>query len=123
MLPRCIDLPQVVDQWRSADIRRVFLQHFAIADDGVQRRPQLVRHVGEEPGLVGARLHELLVTLLEQRQHVRQLGRRHFQHGVEFDLLGLLRGERVVEIADRRVHQAVDDHDVHHEEEDSRRRG
>ena len=36
-------------------VERLLDQHFAVADDGVERRPQLVAHGGEEPalGLVG----------------------------------------------------------------------
>ena len=46
-----------------------FLQHFGEADDGVERRAQLVRHVGEELRLVpvgGLDLLALLLDLTEQ---------------------------------------------------------
>ncbi len=39
---------------------RILLQHLAVADDGIERRAQLVRHVREERGLVLARDLELM---------------------------------------------------------------
>jgi hypothetical protein len=44
---------------------RVLTQHLADADDGVQRRAQLVAHVGEKLGLVLARLCELSALVLD----------------------------------------------------------
>ena len=46
-----------------------FLQHFGEADDGVERRAQLMGHVGEELGLVpvgGFDLPALILDLAEQ---------------------------------------------------------
>ena len=41
---------------RPARVRRLLLQHLAVADDGVEGRPQLVAHVGQEVALGAARL-------------------------------------------------------------------
>ena len=58
-----------------ADVLRLLLQHLAVADDGVQRRAQLVAHVGQE-GALGfvrflggmARFLKLEVLALKQGQ-------------------------------------------------------
>ena len=49
-----VDLLQVGDEVVCAEILGLFLEHLAVADDGVQRRAQLVGHVGQELGLVAA---------------------------------------------------------------------
>ena len=41
------------------------LQHLAVADHGIERRAQLMAHIGEEGGFVLARRFELLVELPE----------------------------------------------------------
>ena len=58
-----LDLLQIADGRIVAAIGRVLDQNFAVADDGVERRAQLVAHIGEESGLrprgglgLGARL-------------------------------------------------------------------
>ena len=57
------------------------LEHVGEADDGVQRRPQLVRHGGEEFGLHPARGFELRVLLLERLLEAFELG--HVARGGE----------------------------------------
>ena len=42
------DLLQVVDRPFVALVGGVLLQDFAVADDRIQRRAQLMRHIGEE---------------------------------------------------------------------------
>ena len=49
-------------------------QHLGEADDGVERRPQLVRHVGEKLGLHAARVFQLDVLLLQRLLEALQLG-------------------------------------------------
>ena len=52
VLPGGMDVVQIVLLLCRSARRKCLLQHFGKADDGVQRRAQLVRHVGEELGLV-----------------------------------------------------------------------
>ena len=59
MLARPVDLLEIWDQRLLADIFGLLLEHLGVADDGVQRRPQLVGHVGQEGGLVLAGLAKL----------------------------------------------------------------
>src|SRR6516165_5065881 len=51
---------------------RILVQHFAYADDGVERRAQLMAHIGEELRLVLARLGELTTLVLDfvEQPHV-----------------------------------------------------
>ncbi len=51
MLAGALDLLQVRDHGVLAFVGGVFLQDLRIADDGVQRRAQLVAHIGQELGL------------------------------------------------------------------------
>ena len=51
MLARAVDLLQVGDGMLLAQVLRVLLQHFAVTDDGIERRAQLVAHVGEKGAL------------------------------------------------------------------------
>ena len=66
---RC--LPAALIFWRSgqerllAEVLGLLLEHLGVADDGVERRPQLVAHVRQELRLVLAGLFELAVRLLE----------------------------------------------------------
>ena len=66
-------------------------QHLGEADDGVQGRPQLVRHVGEELGLHAARRFQLDVLLL-QRLLGEPLQLRHVARGGEHALQAAGRG-------------------------------
>ena len=52
-MPALWMLLQVLDRLVVRRGPRVLLQHLAVADDGVERRAQLVAHVGEE-GALGA---------------------------------------------------------------------
>ena len=72
-------------------------EHLGEADDRVERRPQLVRHVGEELGLHPARVLELDVLLLQrllealQLRHVARRGEHALQPAV-----AIVEGGRVV---------------------------
>ena len=53
----------------AAEVRGLLLEHLAVADDGVERRAQLVAHVGQELGLVpvgGLQLAALVLDLPEE---------------------------------------------------------
>ena len=52
---------------------QALLQHLGEADDRVQRRPQLVRHVRQELAFVPARLLQLAGLLLEFGEQPRVL--------------------------------------------------
>ena len=58
-------------------VARVLVQHLGDADDGVQRRAQLVRHVGEKLRLVLARRLQLLALLLDLLEQPRVLDGEH----------------------------------------------
>ena len=63
VLARGVDLLEVGGEVLLAQVFGLFLQHLAVADDGVQRRAQLVAHVGQELALGavgGFRLFRLL---------------------------------------------------------------
>ena len=73
-----------------AKARRVRDHHLGQADDGVERRAQLVAHAGEELRLVLARLCELTALVLDLVEQPHVLDRNHglVREGVEqFDLL------------------------------------
>ena len=69
-------------------------QHLADADDGVERRAQLVAHVGEELRLVLARLRKLAALVLDFVEQPHVLDRDHRLVGEGRDQLDLLVGER-----------------------------
>ena len=48
MLARRLDLLEIAHAGLVGAIGRVLEQNFAVADDGVERRAQLVAHIGEE---------------------------------------------------------------------------
>src|SRR6516165_4229417 len=62
---------------------RILAQHLADADDGVERRAQLMAHVGEELRLVLACLGELAALLLNfiEQPHVLDSDRRLVREG------------------------------------------
>src|SRR5262245_45469743 len=76
MLARRVHLPQIGHQRDGSLVRRVFLQHLAVADDRVQRRAQLVRHVRQELRLVPARVLQLAALLLELTEEPGVLDRQ-----------------------------------------------
>ena len=61
------------------------LEHLGEADDRVERRAQLVRHVGEELGLHPARVLELDVLLLQRLLEALELGHvaRRGEHALQ----------------------------------------
>ena len=60
-----VDLLEVGDEVLVAQVFGLFLQHLAVADDGVERRAQLVGHVGQELATCAAGGLELLTLVLE----------------------------------------------------------
>ena len=72
-------------------------EHLGEADDGVERRPQLVRHVGEEFGLHAAGVFELDVLLLQRLLEALQLGHvaRRGEHALQAPV-AVVEGGRVV---------------------------
>ena len=76
---RC--LPAALTFWRSGmqrllvEVLGLLLEHLGVADDGVQRRPQLVGHVRQELRLVLAAPRKLRVRLLELLEQPRVLDR------------------------------------------------
>jgi hypothetical protein len=86
-----IDLLEVVGELLGAEVGGVLLQHLAVADDGVERRAQLVRHVGEELRLVAVGDLELAALVLDLAEQARVL-----------DGDGRLGGEGLEEVHDLR---------------------
>src|SRR5262249_33652264 len=69
---------------------RILAQHLADADDGVERRAQLVAHVGEKLRFVLACLGELAALVLDFVKQADVLDRNHGlvgEGGCQFDLL------------------------------------
>jgi hypothetical protein len=62
-----VDLAQVLQHGSGADILRLLFEHLGIADDGAERRPQLVAHIGEELALGLVRLLSRLLGSSECR--------------------------------------------------------
>ncbi len=58
---------------------------FGVAENGVERRAQLVAHVGEELGFVFARLRKLTAFLLDFAEQPRVLDRQHRLVGKRFE--------------------------------------
>src|SRR6266568_277328 len=73
------------------------LEHLGEADDGVQRRPQLVRHIGQKLRLHSTRILQLDVLLLERLRegfYLRNVPRRD-EHPLQTPLT-VMEGSRVV---------------------------
>ena len=64
-MPAALHAAQRLLRLLGAELRRVGDHHLGQADDGVERRAQLVAHAGEELRLVLARLGELAALLLD----------------------------------------------------------
>ena len=60
-----VDPLEVREERLLVEVLGLLLEHLGVADDGVQRRPQLVAHVRQELRLVLAGLGKLAVRLLE----------------------------------------------------------
>src|SRR5919106_816305 len=73
VLAGCIDLLEVVGELLGAEVGGVLLEHLAVADDGVERRAQLVGHVGQELGLVPVGRLELSALVLDLPEEARVL--------------------------------------------------
>ena len=93
---RCRPAPSTRSSGSSVLLQRLRIlpQHLADADDGVERRAQLVAHVGEELRLVLARLRELAALVLDFVEQPHVLDRDHRLVGEGGDQLDLLVGER-----------------------------
>ena len=73
VLARRVDLAEVVGELSGAEVGRLLLEHLAVADDRVERRAQLVRHVGDELGLVPVGRLELAALVLDLAEQPRVL--------------------------------------------------
>ena len=74
--------------------RGILPQHLGDADDGVERRAQLVAHAGEELRLVLAGLGELLALVLDFVEQPHVLDRDHRLVGEGLEQVDPLVGER-----------------------------
>ncbi len=93
-LPAALILLEVGDELLLAPRSgRLLLEHLAVADDGVERRAQLVAHVGQELGLVAARHLELAALLLELAEQPRVLDGQRGLGGEGLEQLDHLRRE------------------------------
>ena len=109
-------------------VRGFLLEHLAVADDGVQRRAELVGHVRQELRLVAAGRLELRVQAAELVVHAvhvrRQVAELVPVHDV--DVPGEVargdRGEVGVDLLDRPDHRPRED-EPQHQGEDERREG
>ena len=75
MIPRCEDVVEVLLLLRVERPEQPLPKHLREADDRVQRRTQLVRHVGQELALVPTRDLELAALLRELCERLLQLSR------------------------------------------------
>ena len=87
MLAGRVDLLEIVRELLGAEVGRILLEHLAVADDGVERRAQLVGHVGQELGLVAVGLLELAALVFDLAEEPGVLDRH-----------GRLGGERLEEV-------------------------
>ena len=69
--------PQRLERLLGAEARRIRDHHLGEPDDGVERRAQLVAHIGEELRLVLARDFELPALFLDLREQIGVLDRQH----------------------------------------------
>ena len=95
MPPGALDLLEIGDKIVLPEIDCVFLQDFAVADDGVERRAQLVAHIGEELRLVLARLLELPALVLDLVEQADISDGDHRLVGKGRDQVDLLLRERL----------------------------
>ena len=73
MLASRVDLLEVVGELLGAEVGGVLLEHLAVADDRVERRAQLVGHVGQELGLVAVGRLELAALVPDLPEQPRVL--------------------------------------------------
>ena len=90
MRPRATYTLQRFLRFFRAETRRIADHHLGQADDGVERRAQLVAHIGEELGLVLARLRHLAVLILNFFKQPGVLDSDHRLMGEVHDQLDLL---------------------------------
>ena len=78
MSPSAVHALQRLLRLFRAETRRVFDHHLGQADDGVERRAQLVAHAGDKLRLVLARLRQLAILVLNlvEQPHVLDGNRR-----------------------------------------------
>ena len=107
MAAGAFDLLEVGNETFLAEIGRLFLQDLAVADDGVERRAQLVAHIGEELRLVLAGDFEFAALVLDLVEQPRVLDRQHRLRRERLDQIdGVLRERAGRAAAD---HQHADD--------------
>jgi hypothetical protein len=70
-----------------AQVFQLLLEHFGVADHGVERRPQLVAHVRQELGLVLASFGESATGLLHLLEQPGVLNRQHRMTGERLEQL------------------------------------
>ena len=76
MPARPLDLFQVGNKLVPSEIDHIFLKDFAVTDDSVERRAQLVAHIGEELGFVLACRFELPPLVMDFLEQSRVLDRK-----------------------------------------------
>ena len=99
VLARRVDVLEVVVLLLVQLAEHALEQHLGEADDRVQRRAQLVRHVGEELGLVLVGDLELAALVLDLVEQPRVLDRDHRLVGEGLEQRDVLVGERADLIA------------------------
>ena len=94
VVARAVDVEQVLELLVVDLAEHLLAQHLGEADDRVERRAQLVRHVGEELGLVLVRHLQLAALGLDLVEEARVLDRDHRLVGEGLEQRELLVGER-----------------------------
>src|SRR3954454_12185264 len=94
MLPRRVDVPQILILL-VVEIAEHSLNHsFRELDDGVEGRAQLMRHVGDELGLVAVRRLQLAALVLDLAEQPRIVDRDYGLPSESLQQCNLIRGER-----------------------------
>src|SRR5437899_4238334 len=93
MLASRVDLLEVVRELLGAEVGGVLLEHLAVADDGVERRAQLVGHVRQELRLVAVGGLELAALVPDLAEEPRVLDGQSRLAGESLEEIDDLRGE------------------------------
>jgi hypothetical protein len=88
-----VDLSEIVGELLGSEIGGVLLEHLAVADDRVERRAQLVRHVGQELRLVAVGGLELAALVLDLPEQPRVLDGQRRLAGEGLEDIDDLRGK------------------------------
>ena len=70
MFPGSLNLLQVLDVFHLAQFVCFFLQHFAVADDGVERSAQFVAHIREKRALGPVGILSCVLGVVQFRLHL-----------------------------------------------------